>query len=124
MKLLYLHQYFSLPSGSTGTRSYEFSKHLVRNGHKVLIVTGGFKVSDTGLSNKFERGVRRGYVEKGIEVIEIEVLLSNNHSFFKRSWSFLRFILKTIPIVLKEKYDIIFATSTPAARGGHILQFL
>ena len=113
MKLLYLHQYFSLPSGSTGTRSYEFAKHLVSNGHKVTVLTGGYKVSNTGLKGNFKKGLRRGYIENNIEVIEIELLLSNNFSLFKRSWFFLRFILKIIPIILKENYDIIFATSTP-----------
>lgn len=113
MKLLYLHQYFSLPSGSTGTRSYEFAKHLVSRGHKVTVLTSGYKVSNTGLSGDFKKGVRRGYVENNIEVIEIELQLSNNFSLLKRSWFFLRFVLKIIPIIFKENYDIIFATSTP-----------
>ena len=113
MRLIYFHQYFSLPTGSTGTRSYEFSKYLVSKGHEVLIVTGGYKVSDTGLSGSFQNGIRRGVLKNGVEIIEIELLLSNNFSLLKRSWLFLKFIAKTIPIVFKEKYDIIFVTSTP-----------
>ena len=39
MKILYLHQFFSTPLGSCGTRSYEFAKRLSKKGHTVNMVT-------------------------------------------------------------------------------------
>ena len=38
MKILYFHQHFTTPKGSTGTRSYELARHLVSNGHEVTII--------------------------------------------------------------------------------------
>jgi glycosyltransferase involved in cell wall biosynthesis len=42
MHILYLHQYFTSRSGATGTRSYEFSKYLVKKGHQVTMMTSGW----------------------------------------------------------------------------------
>ena len=39
MKLLYIHQYFSFPENSGGTRSYDLSKEFVKKGIDVTIVT-------------------------------------------------------------------------------------
>lgn len=41
MHILYLHQYFTSRRGATGTRSYEFSKYLVQQGHRVTMITSG-----------------------------------------------------------------------------------
>ena len=41
MHILYLHQYFTSRSGATGTRSYEFSKYLLQQGHRVTMLTSG-----------------------------------------------------------------------------------
>ena len=38
MKIAYLHDYFTTPEGSSGTRSYEFAKRLVDCGHEVSIL--------------------------------------------------------------------------------------
>ena len=41
MKLLYLHEYFTFPEGSSGTRSYDLSKEFVKKGIDVTVVTTG-----------------------------------------------------------------------------------
>src|SRR5262245_50636347 len=41
MHVLYLHQYFMTRAGRTGTRSYEFSRHLLSRGHKVTMIASG-----------------------------------------------------------------------------------
>lgn len=41
MHVLYIHMYFATHSGFTGTRSYEFSKYLLRKGHRVTMITSG-----------------------------------------------------------------------------------
>jgi len=47
MKILYFHQHFSTPAGSTGTRSYEFGKALVRAGHHITMICGSYCYSDS-----------------------------------------------------------------------------
>lgn len=116
MNILYFHQHFSTPQGSTGTRSYEMAKALIKAGHQVTIVCGSFGSGDTGLSNSFLKGVRRGNVDS-INIIEFELPYSNNDRFIKRTFIFLKFALKSIKPVFTEKYDLVFATSTPLTAG-------
>ena len=39
MRILYLHQYFNLPTDNGGTRSYEMARSLVTAGHEVHMIT-------------------------------------------------------------------------------------
>ncbi len=116
MRILYFHQHFSTPQGSTGTRSYEMAKALVAAGHEVVMVCGSYWAGQTGLTGPFQNGVRRGNVE-GIEVIELELNYSNTDSFLKRTLTFLRFSLASMWIALREPCDIVFATTTPLTAG-------
>ena len=46
MRVFYIHQYFASRKGGTGTRSYEFGRHLVANGHDVTMLTSGLANSE------------------------------------------------------------------------------
>lgn len=116
MKILYFHQHFSTPAGATGTRSYEMAKTLVERGHEVLLVCGSYGGGVTGLSGAFSKGRRRGFVD-GIHVVEFEIPYSNADSFLRRSAVFLMFALRSVKLALTEKYDLIFATTTPLTAG-------
>jgi glycosyltransferase involved in cell wall biosynthesis len=110
--VLYVHQHFSTPTGAAGTRSYENSLKLLERGHEVTVVCGSYHTGATGLSGEFRRGMRRGNVD-GIDVIELELAYANRQGLIKRSIVFLRFAVLSIRIALSEKYDVVFATSTP-----------
>jgi glycosyltransferase involved in cell wall biosynthesis len=112
MHVLYFHQHFSTPDGSTGTRSYEVSKRLLACGHQITMVCGAAALSKSGLSGPFLNGKRRGRVE-GINVIELELPYSNYDNFLRRSWTFLQFALRSVMLALRLNYDVVFATSTP-----------
>ena len=116
MKVLYFHQHFSTPKGSTGTRSYAMAKALVSAGHDVTIVCGSMNMGQTGLDGEFIKGIRKGKVE-GINVIEFSLLYSNKLSFYGRIRVFLSFVVKSIRVALKEDYNIVFATTTPLTAG-------
>jgi len=54
-------------------------------------------------------------------------LYSNNDSFLKRTWTFLRFAVQSSILALTYDYDLLFATSTPLTAGipgivGHLLR--
>jgi lipopolysaccharide/colanic/teichoic acid biosynthesis glycosyltransferase/glycosyltransferase involved in cell wall biosynthesis len=112
MDVLYFHQHFSTPDGSSGTRSYEISKRLLQSGHQVTMVCGAAALSRSGLSGPFLKGRRSGSVD-GISVIELELPYSNYQSFLERSWTFLRFAFRSVLLALRLDYDVAFATSTP-----------
>jgi glycosyltransferase involved in cell wall biosynthesis len=116
MRILYVHQHFCTPQGSTGIRSYQMAKRLVARGHSVLMVCGAEARAATGLSGPFTHGVRRGYVD-GIEVLEFDLDYSNDHNFLKRTSTFFRYAWRSSLIALREPYDLLFATSTPLTTG-------
>ncbi len=116
MHILYFHQHFSTAKGAVGIRSYHMARRLIAEGHQVTMVCGSYANGDTGLTGPFEKGRRRGYVDE-IDVIECELSYSNNDGFLMRTWIFVKFMLAAIMIVLREKYDRIFATSTPLTVG-------
>jgi glycosyltransferase involved in cell wall biosynthesis len=107
LKILYLHQYFQTPLDAGGTRSYVIAKHLISLGHEVKMV---YLTTDRA---------RKDYNDdyEGIKLIKLNFNYSNKQSFFKRALVFIKFSVKTCSIVLKEDYDIIYATSTPLTIG-------
>lgn len=116
MKVLYFHQHFSTPKGSTGIRSYEMARRLVARGHQVTMVCGRYKGGETGLLSPFVGGARRGWVD-GLEVVELDLDYSNKQGFLKRTWQFLSFAFRSTRIAFTEEYDLLFATTTPLTAG-------
>ncbi|WP_206671613.1 hypothetical protein, partial [Parabacteroides distasonis] len=60
MKVIYFHQHFSTPKGSTGIRSYEMAKRLIHHGHNVTMVCGTYGGGEIGLDSVFTAGKREG----------------------------------------------------------------
>lgn len=116
MNILYFHQHFSTPGGSTGTRSYEMARALVKAGHNVTMVCGAYQGGVSGLQGAFVNGKRTGSVD-GIEVIELELEYSNYQSFLQRTGVFLKFAFRSVWIALRHPCDLVFATTTPLTAG-------
>lgn len=116
MKVLYFHQHFSTPKGSAGIRSYEMARRLVARGHQVTMVCGSYGGGETGLTAGFEKGRRSGSVD-GIDIIEFDLMYSNSDGLLKRAMTFLKFAVRSIGLALTEKYDVLFATTTPLTAG-------
>lgn len=125
MKILYFHQHFTTPKGSTGTRSYEMGRRLVERGHEVTIVCGSYAMAKSGVEAPIQRGIRVGMVD-GIRVMEICLPYSNHDNFVKRSATFLRYAWRSVRIALTEDFDLLFATSTPLTAGipGIVMKYL
>jgi glycosyltransferase involved in cell wall biosynthesis len=109
MHILYLHQHFALPSGSSGTRSYEFARRWVKAGCKVTILCGRFDMA--GLLEQSD------FVTEGIKVKVVGSVYSQHQSFLRRIWTFFEFMITATLFGLGQKPDIIFATSTPLTIG-------
>lgn len=116
MHILYFHQHFSTPDGAAGTRSYEMARRLLLDGHSVTMVCGSYAQGRTGLTGRFRKGRRSGDVE-GFHVIEFDLQYANEDSFIKRSTVFLKFALASIRLAFSEKYDVLFASTTPLTAG-------
>lgn len=116
MRVLYFHQHFSTPKGSTGIRSYEMARRLITRGHQVTMVCGSYGGGQTGLINSFENGRRRGTVD-GIDIIEFDLMYSNADGLIKRALTFLKFAIRSIGLALTADYDLLFSTTTPLTAG-------
>ncbi|MBO9340358.1 MAG: glycosyltransferase family 4 protein [Chloroflexus sp.] len=117
MHILYLHQYFTTRSGVGGTRSYEFARFFVRQGHQVTMVTAADH------RRPWSGGWWRKYTVDGINVIEVRAGYANYHrgtamSYGQRIIAFILFALVSLLVVLRVKRpDVVFATSTPLTIG-------
>ena len=116
MRVLYFHQHFSTPNGSVGTRSYEMARRLIARGHQVTMVCGSYGGGETGIKHPFVKGKRRGIVDD-IDIIEFDLAYSNNDGFLRRAWTFVKFALRSVGLAFHEKYDLVFATTTPLTAG-------
>jgi len=110
MKVLYYHQYFTTPSNGGGTRSYEFAQALIAKGHQVTVVCGG-------ADDKFNLPIISKYLSRGdvdgIDVIQVRVDTQNTDPISKRAFDFLKYGIIGVRLALNERYDMLFATSTP-----------
>ncbi|MDB2347604.1 hypothetical protein N9V84_06890, partial [Verrucomicrobiales bacterium] len=83
MKILYFHQHFCTPKGSSGTRSYEFAKALIARGHEVTMVCGTAAHGGLDLPYDKKRRWLRGSID-GIDVIALPLSYSNQDGILKR----------------------------------------
>ena len=102
MRVLYIHQYFTTPAMSGGTRSYEFGRRLVERGHHVTMITSAT-----------DGTARRSETIAGMEVVWLPVRYSQNMSYGRRLSAFGGFAAAAARESLRHDYDIVFATSTP-----------
>jgi glycosyltransferase involved in cell wall biosynthesis len=120
MHILYLHQYFATRKGITGTRSYEFARHLVRKGHRVTMITSGLA------NQEFPVPDGKEYTElesEGIRVVPIAAAyndpnVGNGMNGWQRMLNFYQFARLAVRVGKKlPRPDVVFATHTPLPIG-------
>ncbi|MHC4518463.1 MAG: glycosyltransferase family 4 protein [Planctomycetota bacterium] len=120
MHILYIHQYFASRKGRTGTRSYEFGRHLVGRGHEVTMITSGLSNAEFPVS---EGKTRADHKIDGIRVVSVAAGYNDPHmgtglGGCQRMRAFYTFaraaarVGKTLP-----EPDVVFATHTPLTVG-------
>jgi glycosyltransferase involved in cell wall biosynthesis len=110
MRILYIVQHFSGPSGTSGSRPYENARRLVAMGHDVTLMCGSF---DRGGQEDIEHAR-----QAGIDVRVAPVTYKQGLSFLQRIKVFRQYMLwatrfgKSLP-----RPDVVFASSTPLTVG-------
>ncbi len=120
MKILYIHQYFITPRVAGGTRSYELSRHLIKKGHEVTMITSGISNTEHPVeaNNDFTR-----YKTDGLKVLSVRAGYNDARKGtgmpgWRRILAFMHFarvakkVSKTLPCP-----DVVFATHTPLTVG-------
>jgi len=117
MHILYIHQYFTTPSGITSTRSYEFARRWAAEGHRVTMLTSAAFLTDEDLANASGRFFKRFTLE-GIDVLAMAIPYRQQMGIFKRCLSFLAFLLlSSVMVLFMRGVDVVYATSTPLTIG-------
>jgi glycosyltransferase involved in cell wall biosynthesis len=102
LKILILHQHFKTPQTGGAIRSWYLAKGLVDSGHKPVVITSHNE--KTYLHTTID----------GIEVHYLPVAYDNAFDYYKRSVSFLRFVLQSIRVAKGiQDIDCIYAISVP-----------
>lgn len=112
LRILYLHQHFSRPEGSTATRSFLQAAALAAAGHVVTLACGRYQGADTGLRVPFRHGQRTGAME-GFILREFDIPCGNAQGLPARGGAFLRYAAAATQMALREPWDLVFASSTP-----------
>jgi glycosyltransferase involved in cell wall biosynthesis len=106
MRIIYVHQYFRSPDTWGSTRSYELASALADEGHQVEMICAW---------NEKHKSSRR---TNNFQVHYLPVSYYNSMMFFRRLYSFFRFVvlakrtLKTLA-----PFDLCFVSSTPLSVG-------
>ena len=120
MHVLYIHQYFATRKGTTGTRSYEFSRYLVGKGHKVTMITSGLANAEFPVSCDTQH---TEFQVDGIKVVSIragynDVQAGSGMSGWRRMVKFHEFARLAASVAKGiDKPDVVFATHTPLTVG-------
>jgi glycosyltransferase involved in cell wall biosynthesis len=106
VKVLILHQHFNTPQEGGPLRSYYLAKALIDSGIVPIVITA-----------RSEKTYRQINVE-GIEVHYLPIAYDNRFGFWKRSISFLRYVLGTIRLAAKvPDINVCYAISVPLTVG-------
>ncbi|MEO3471372.1 glycosyltransferase family 4 protein [Roseomonas sp. CAU 1739] len=112
LRILYLHQHYSSPVGSTATRSDGFARALVARGHAVTMACGRYDGAATGLDGPFRRGGREGRLA-GLDIVEFDIACGNAMGLAARATAFLRYAAATTRLAVARRFDLVVASSTP-----------
>ncbi len=112
MNIVYFYQYFGTPKGGWSTRVYEMTRRWVAAGHRVTVVTSLYDKSDLKADGFITR-----FDFEGVQVILVNVKLSNDHGFAARVASFLLYALVSVFYALRLPCDVCIASSGPITVG-------
>lgn len=121
MKILLIHQFFILPNEPGGSRHIELIKHWRKKNHQVSVVAGSTNYMTNRSKLPLGRITRKQTVD-GIPIRWIYNFPILHWGLIGRLFNYLSFFIFSLSFVLKEKPDIIIATSPPPSVG--LLGFL
>jgi len=121
MRILYLSQYFHPEVGATQARAYEMAIKWIQMGHQVTMLTE-FPNHPSGIIPPFYRGKLFERINlNGIDILRVWVKTSPVKNYSNRIMFYLTYMINAIIaglILVRGKYDFLYATSPPLFVGG------
>lgn len=106
MRIIYIHQYFLTPEEGGAIRSYHLAKGMIDAGIEVEMITAH---SEETYDIRLVEGIRVHY---------LPVAYDNQFGFFRRIFSFFRFVTKAKHLIKKlPRPDFLYISSTPLTTG-------
>lgn len=106
MKILIIHQHFKEPAKGGAIRSYYLADALRKAGHQVVVISGSNE------KHYYEADI------EGIKVCYVPASYDNAFSFYARSVSFIKFLVKAARISPRyADFDYCYAISVPLTVG-------
>lgn len=115
LRILYLHQHYSAPAGSTATRAHAMAAGLAARGHDVTLACGRYDGAETGLEGRFRLGRRQGRAPgpAGFGLMEFDIRCGNAQDRAGRLLAFGRYAAAASGLALSRPWDLVVASSTP-----------
>ena len=127
LRILYLSQYFPPEVGATQSRAFDMVNYLVEQGLKVTVITEFPNHPSGVIPSRYSGKFYERETVNNIDIIRVWVKPSRKKNFVNRIIFYLTYCVNAIlaGLVLKEKYDLILATSPPlfTALSGLILHW-
>jgi glycosyltransferase involved in cell wall biosynthesis len=121
MRLIYISQYFPPEVGATQTRAQEMTRHLVKVGHQVTVLTEVPNHPVGVIQPAFRGKLYRRTLEDGVDVLRVWVKTTPHKTFRSRLAFYLSFMVNATfagLLLARGRYDLIYATSPPLFVGG------
>lgn len=113
MKIIYIHQYFTMPETSGNTRSYDLAMSFVEAGHTVEFLT-----TSCNIDGDFEKGWNELSLNENIKLHILKTRkYDNSMSIPERIKFFFHFLWHCSIKILRLNADLTIATSTPLTVG-------
>ncbi len=121
MKILYISQYFPPEAGATQTRAFENAKYLKSKGHDVFVLCEIPNHPAGVIFKGYEGKPFKKEILDGIKVLYIRVFTSPKKNFLTRLSFYFSFMAGACfagITLLRDRFDIIYATSPPLPAAG------
>lgn len=98
-RVLFIRQHMGPVGEGTSARGWEQVGRLAAEGHDVTLVTG--------------RAIAPDEAPRGVRVRSLATSYEQEMGFLQRKLAFIAFAVKALAVVLRQRYDVVFASSTP-----------
>jgi glycosyltransferase involved in cell wall biosynthesis len=121
MRILYFHQFFATRRRAHPTRSYEFARRFVAQGHEVTLVTRDVRHLEAGRAPIRRRGLGRLVARENVEGIDVVYLRMPYSNYMGRAARLLSFAGFTVlacaagPFLARP--DVVLAEAQPLTIG-------
>ncbi len=120
VRILYFTQYYPPEVGATQTRAQEMCSFLAERGHRVTVITEVPNHPSGVIPAHYKGRLSERKLENGVGVLRLWVWASPEKNFKSRMRFYLSYMgmAALAGILLRGKYDVIYATSPPLFVGA------